>query len=145
MGMTTKISFALSAALFAAGFSTLPARAHGAIALGQPDDIAKGGLAIGTGYNYDTADGAKLRALQECLAFGDAPLETRGLCKIIETFERQCFAISLDPKAGTPGAGWSVAPLKGDAEAAALERCRRTAGEDRASFCVVSLSKCDAP
>jgi hypothetical protein len=145
MRKRAKILFSLSATLIAAALSTMPAHAHGAIALGMPDDIAKGGLAMGTGYNYDTADGAKLRALQECLSFKDAPLATRGLCKIVESFDAQCYAISLDPKEGTPGVGWSVAPKKENAEAVALERCRQTAGEERASYCVVSLSDCDAP
>jgi len=138
------VCIALPMAIHAAG-ALSPARAHGAIAIGMPDDIAEGGLAMGTGYNYDTADGAKLRALQECLKFTDAPLETRGLCKIVESFDRKCFAISLDPKDGTPGAGWSVADKKEDAERKALEQCRQTAGADRATFCVVSLSNCDAP
>jgi hypothetical protein len=135
----------LPAALVAAGLSGLPALAHGAIALGKPDDISTGGLAMGTGYNYPTAEAAKLRALEECLAFPDAPLATRGLCKIVESFEHQCYAISLDPKEGTPGMGWAVAPKKGEAEAAALGHCRDTAGADRAGFCEVSLSDCDAP
>ncbi|MEQ1865954.1 MAG: DUF4189 domain-containing protein [Micropepsaceae bacterium] len=141
----TIILFGLAAMLLSAGLSTLPAWAHGAIALGKPDDISTGGLAMGTGYNYPTAEGAKLRALEECLAFPEAPLETRGLCKIVESFERQCYAISLDPKEGTPGMGWSVAPKKADAEAEALARCRETAGGEREGFCVVSLSDCDAP
>ena len=141
----TIILFGLATMPLSAGLSTLPALAHGAIALGKPADISTGGLAMGTGYNYPTAEGAKLRALEECLAFPDAPVSTRGLCKIVESFEHQCYAISLDPKEGTPGMGWSVAPKKADAEATALARCRETAGADRAAFCVVSLSDCDAP
>jgi hypothetical protein len=113
--------------------------------MGMPADVSKEGLAMGTGYNYSTKEGAKLRALEECLSFQDAPLATRGLCKIVEVFDRKCFAISLDPKAGTPGVGWSVAAAKADAERTALERCRQTAGADREAFCVVSLSQCDKP
>lgn len=145
MRTRTRILLGFSATLLAAGFSTTLALAHGAIALGKPDDIEKGGLAMGTGYNYGTAEGAKLRALQECLAFSDAPLETRGLCKVIESFDRQCYAISLDPKEGTPGVGWAVAALKDGAEKIAVERCRETAGADRSAYCVVSLSGCDTP
>ena len=145
--MRTAIVFfaAAMAMVVSGGFLTVPAGAHAAIAIGKPDDVATGGLAMGVGYNYQTPEGAKLRALQECLAFKDAPLETRGLCTIIESFDRQCYAISLDPMAGTPGAGWAIADKKDDAEQSALERCRRTAGSDRATFCVVTLSNCDAP
>lgn len=145
MRFRTTLLLAIALALPAAGLSATQAGAHGAIALGKTDDIQTGGLAMGTSHNYDTAEGAKLRALEECLSFADAPLATRGLCKVAATFDRQCFAISLDPKAGTPGMGWSVAPKKEDAETVAVERCRETAGADRAAYCVVSLSNCDAP
>jgi hypothetical protein len=136
----------VTALILAAGMlSSMPAQAHGAIAMGKPANVSKDGLAMGTGYNYSTTEGAKLRALEECLSFAEAPLATRGLCKVVEVFNRQCYAISLDPKEGTPGVGWAIAARKADAEDTAVERCRQTAGADRAAFCVVSLSECDRP
>lgn len=121
-----------------------PAAAFGAVAIGEPANIAKRGVAIGTGYNYPTKEGAEARALKECLAFKDAPPDTRALCKVVKTFERQCYAIALDPKNGTPGFGWSVMTEKTQAESAAMARCRDTAGKSRVQFCKMTASNCDA-
>ena len=49
----------------------------------------------------------------------------------------------MDPKAGTPGVGWSIAVEKADAESRAVANCKSTAGSDRRDFCVVQESKCD--
>src|SRR5437762_3041154 len=92
------------------------AAAEGALAVGLPDDVARDGVAIGMSYNYRDRAGAEERALKECRSFVDAPESTRTLCKIIETFSSQCLAVSLDPKAGTPGVGWAIAPSKEEAE-----------------------------
>lgn len=124
---------------------TLPgaADAEGALAVGLPEKVEKDGVALGTSWNYDTRDGAEARALKECLNFMDAPANTRALCKVIRTFKKECAAIALDPKAGTPGVGWAIRPETKDAEAAALEECKKTAGKNRVKFCVVTTSKCD--
>jgi hypothetical protein len=119
------------------------AAADGAIAVGLPRDVAKQGVAIGTSWNYDTPEGARARALQECLSFMDAPPDTRKLCKVIETFKRQCAAVAIDPDAGTPGVGWAVAPAKEGAESTAMQRCKDTAGVRRQQYCKVTVSRCD--
>jgi hypothetical protein len=116
------------------------AAAYGALAIGLPDDIAEGGVAMGTAYNYPTKAGAEARALQECRSFQDAPESTRNLCRVYETFQDQCVAISMDPKAGTPGLGWDISPEKSTAKKNAIVRCEQTAG-DRREYCIMSLEK----
>ena len=65
------------------------------------------------------------------------------LCRVIATFHNECYAVSLDPKAGTPGAGWAIAADKETAEERALAHCKLTAGPDRAQYCEMSESNCD--
>jgi hypothetical protein len=62
---------------------------------------------------------------------------------VIATFHNECYAVSLDPKPGTPGAGWAIAADKETAEQRALAHCRLTAGSNREKFCEVSESNCD--
>jgi hypothetical protein len=120
-----------------------PANAMSAFAAGVPDDVAKQGLAVGAGYNYSTREGAETRALQECLKQGDAPAETRALCKIVDHFDNRCLSVSMDPQAGTPGYGYAIGDTAEAANNQALSNCRSTAGADRASYCTVSLTDCD--
>jgi hypothetical protein len=173
-----------------------PSLADGAVALGRPADVAKGGVATGVSYNYDDTDAARKRAIDECKGSKDAPQSTRDLCKLIRscgafwsgegrsvivrsavarpvagrasrrilqaalhraheadlddpaldpgaTFKDHCVAVSLDPKAGTPGFGWSLGIDKGVAEQEAKASCIATAGKSREKFCVISLSRCD--
>ena len=118
-------------------------QAKSAFAAGIPDDVAVQGVALGTGYNYSTREGAEARALQECHAQTDAPDATRALCKIVDHFDNRCLSVSLDPKAGTPGFGWAIADTEDGANDQALAICRQSAGSDRAPYCVVSSSQCD--
>jgi hypothetical protein len=118
-------------------------QAKSAFAAGIPDDVASQGVALGTGYNYSSRDGAEARALQECQTQQDAPQSTRDLCKIVDHFDGRCLSVSLDPKAGTPGFGWAVADTEDAANDQALTLCRQSAGSDRAPYCVVSLNECD--
>ncbi|MEO8319538.1 MAG: DUF4189 domain-containing protein, partial [Bradyrhizobium sp.] len=71
--------------------------------------------------------------------------DTRALCKVAKTFENQCLSTALDPKAGTPGFGWAIETKRAEAEAEALENCRRTAGKGRVNFCKTMTSECDEP
>jgi hypothetical protein len=119
------------------------ALAHGSIAIGEPDDVAKGGLAVGYTWNHSSAGEAEAAALKQCLSYMDAPDSTRALCKIVDTFSNQCFAISLDPNAGTEGFGWAVAATQQEAADSAMQKCRDTDGADHADACVVSTQKCD--
>lgn len=117
--------------------------AFGALAFGEPSNVSKEGIAIGDGVNYATKEGAEARAMKECLSFKGAPVATRSLCKVVITFEKQCFAIALDPKNGTPGWGWAMKKETAEAETFAIDQCRKTAGPSRVNFCKVTLSHCD--
>jgi len=119
------------------------AMADGAIAIGLPANVAKDGVAIGTSWNYANPEGAQARALEECRSFGDAPPDTRKLCKVVRTFKGACVAVAIDPEAGTPGVGWAVAPSKSGAEANAMQKCKNTAGRTRQGFCKVTVTNCD--
>jgi hypothetical protein len=117
--------------------------AEGALAIGLPKDVAKEGIAIGWVVNSDSADTAYERALRGCLDFHDAPATTRVLCKVIKTFRSECVAIALDPEAGTPGVGWSVAVSEHAARTDALAACASTAGAERQQHCRVTVLRCD--
>jgi hypothetical protein len=120
-----------------------PAISAGALAIGEPKHIEKGGVAVGFAYNYASKDAAEAGALKMCLAFQGAPVATRALCKVVKSYENQCHSIALDPKDGTPGFGWAVMTEQGKADEAALDNCRRTAGKSRVEFCKVTKSACD--
>jgi Domain of unknown function (DUF4189) len=113
-----------------------PGLAEGAIALAQPPNIVKQGFAFGTSWNYTTVEEARSEALARCRRTDDAT--RRALCKVIRTFHNECVAVAMDPKNGTPGAGWAVEAAADKAEAAALAECRATAGERRKQFCQIS-------
>ncbi|MFZ5731272.1 MAG: DUF4189 domain-containing protein [Pseudomonadota bacterium] len=118
------------------------ALAAGAVAVGQTGNVTKDGLAIGWATGSANKERAESVAKQKCLDFKDAPKATRKRCRIVNTFENQCLAIALDPKAGTPGYGYAVRPTLGDAKTEAMSRCRETAG-NRAQHCVDTDSSCD--
>jgi hypothetical protein len=119
------------------------AAAEGALAIGLPKDVAKEGIAIGWVINSDSPDTARERALRGCLDFRDAPATTRALCRVIKIFRGECVAIALDPEAGTPGVGWSVAMSMQAAETDALAACASTAGAERRQHCKVTVLRCD--
>ncbi len=120
------------------------AHAFGALAVGETASVAKDGIAMGTSWNWGTAEEANDKALANCHAWKNkgAP-KAAEQCRVIATFHNECYAVSLDPKPGTPGAGWSIAPDKETAEERALAHCKLTAGNERAEFCQVSESNCD--
>lgn len=120
-----------------------PVRAAGAVAIAEPADVAADGYAAGISYGIKSPSDADERAVRECLAVEDAPPATRKLCKVVRSFENQCGAVALDPKAGTPGAGWAVADSLADARQEALRRCEDTAGKDRQGECRVTAEGCD--
>ncbi len=136
-------SAALVASLLAIGpFGPEPAAAEGALAIGLPSDVARQGFASGYSYNAENSDSARKTALEYC---HKAPTNegARALCSIVETFRKKCVAVAMDPKAGTPGVGWSVAENKITAESEAMAKCAATAGDGRREACKVSNSNCD--
>jgi len=116
--------------------------AEGALAIGLPSDIAKQGYASGSSWNEKTKEAAQATAMDQC---HKAPTgqKARSLCKVVETFTDRCYAVSFDPKAGTPGAGWAIGDDLRAAERQAISRCEATAGPARRSACIVNHSHCD--
>lgn len=133
-----------AAAVLVAGYAfSLPAFAAGAIAVGEPADVAKEGYSSGIAYGFKSATEAEDRALQECRTSEDATPQTRALCKLVNSFSNQCVVVALDPEAGTPGAGWAVAETLASARQNALQRCQETAGVARRGECRVTAEGCD--
>jgi hypothetical protein len=132
--------FALLAAVALSASS--PAGAAGALAVGSTSDVSKDGIAVGTSINYDTPEEARAAALKRCREYKPAP-KAAAMCQSVGTFRGECYAVSFDPKAGTPGAGWAIASTKDLAEERALENCKATAGANRREFCRIEESKCD--
>lgn len=124
--------------------SILPgqALAHATIAIGEPADVSKAGLAVGASHDWPTRAGADAEALKLCRAYQDAPQPTRDLCKVVGRFDNRCLSVALDPRPSTYGYGWAVLDTKVEADHVAMTNCRATAREE-AGACVTSLSKCD--
>jgi hypothetical protein len=120
------------------------AAAEGAIAVGQPKDVAKDGYA----YAYSTGKAdmqtARTEALETCRKPGSGKSDQgRKLCKVVGTFTSECIAVAMDPKAGTPGVGWAIGGTLQLAEAQAITRCKATAGARRGEYCKIDNSRCD--
>jgi len=128
-------------ALAAAAFRPVAGSAAGALAIALPPDVVKQGFAYGYVTDYPDADRADARALKKCRDTTIAGV--RPLCTVIQDFKDQCVAVAMDPQAGTPGVGWSVAPDLHAAEAQALSKCEDTAGPGRRAACAVDHSSCD--
>jgi hypothetical protein len=120
------------------------ATADGALAVGEPADVAQEGYAYGFALDERDADTASAGALRDCRTptQGIDP-RAQALCKVVQTFKNKCFAVAMDPKDATPGAGWAVADDKDAASRAALARCVATAGDDRRDACEVTHTGCD--
>jgi hypothetical protein len=120
-------------------------RAAGALAVALPSDVAKEGFSYGYSNDKGDADTASARAVELCRTTKDASNDPklRNLCKVIQNYSNQCVAVAMDPAAGTPGVGWSIADDKRSAEGQALKRCEDTAGAGRQAACEISHSDCD--
>ena len=126
-----------------AALSPDKSNADAALAVAQPPDVAKQGLAMGYAVNYSSKEAAQAEALKRCREFRDAPQSTRDLCKIVESFRDRCLAIALDPDAGTKGIGWAVAKKQDLAEERAMEACIEAAERKRREFCRITYTRCD--
>ncbi len=128
----------LAALLLASGRS---ARADGALAVGSTGDVVKYGVAFGMVVDLPK-EKAAAKALQHCRTF--KAREAAERCSVVATFSRgECFAVALDPKSGTPGAGWAVGPDQATASSKAIAMCEAAAGSDRKGSCRVSSAGCD--
>jgi len=135
----------IAAAFFGAILWSNPGVAAGALAVGLPPDVVKGGFTYGYSTSYADVNQAEAHALDSCRTTKDASTNAtlRSFCKVIQDFTNQCVAVAMDPQAGTPGVGWSIAGDLHTAEAQALSKCEATAGPGRRAACVVDHSKCD--
>jgi hypothetical protein len=140
--MMVRLGCVASGLALAAVLAGSPAHADGALAVGSTSNVVRDGLALGSSVNYKTAEEAVTAALERCRNFKSAP-RAAALCQSVGSFRGECYAVSFDPKAGTPGAGWAIAPTKELAEQRAIQNCRLTAGGNRSEFCRIEESKCD--
>ena len=139
--MSTQLRGLLAgAAMVAALHGT--ALAEGAIAIGATGNFAKDGFAFGGSIDKASVDAAREQALTTCRKYEGAPKMAK-ICRVVSTFSRECYALSYDPKPGTPGVGWAIASDKPTAEERAQKNCEATAGADRRSACKVNQSYCD--
>lgn len=116
--------------------------AVGALAVGQTNSVARDGIAFGYSDNKPTAGEAVSRALALCRTAPSTPA-AQARCVLVRTYSNECVAVAMDPEAGTPGAGWAIEPTLAEAEQAALDNCKATAGPDRQAYCAPSASYCD--
>jgi uncharacterized protein DUF4189 len=117
------------------------ARADGALAVGSTGDVVKYGVAFGMVVNLPKEQAAA-KALEHCRTF--KAREAAERCRLVATFSKgECFAVALDPKSGTPGAGWAVGPDQATANAKATAMCEASAGSDRKGSCRVASAGCD--
>jgi hypothetical protein len=119
------------------------ANAVGALAVGVAPGGVEHGFASGVSWGYPTEADAQREALQRCRTDKASPPSAHSRCILIGTFKNQCASTAMDPKNGTPGAGWFIAADVATASRLALASCEATAGADRAGNCTVSLAKCD--
>lgn len=121
------------------------ALAYGALAIGEPADVAKDGLAMGWSADIETQEKASSEALGWCQHVTDPPVkaETRALCTVVLEFTHQCIGVAFDNAPHTPGRGWALGATKEEAAAAAIANCKATAGADRAPFCEIAVNDCD--
>ena len=136
----TGTSWRLLIVLFAAGFLYPDSgSAEGALAIGQPPNIVKDGYAFGIAWNYSTKEEAASNALEKCR--NTKSEGSRVLCKVVRSFTHECAVVAMDPKDGTPGAGWAIEATQEKAEENALAECRATAGPSRRQFCAIVSKK----
>jgi hypothetical protein len=122
-----------------------PSVADGAIAIGIPPGGVVKGYAGGHSLNAADTKSARDGAVDGCHKSTGASDAAKKACAVVATFKDKCYAIALDPKDGTPGAGWGVAETQALADQQALQKCRDTAGADRQQFCEVPTTNhgCD--
>jgi hypothetical protein len=117
--------------------------AAGALAIGEPADVAKEGLALSIARDYATEAEASAAALEACRKYDGVPATTTALCKVVRTFKYECVVTAYDPEPSTTGWGFGVGITRFTAEDQAMQECRTRAGVDRAKFCKPNTPICD--
>ena len=105
-----------------------PSVAAGAVALGLPSDVAQLGVSVGDWVGAPTMDEAKSNAMAKCKTAPNVSLQAASLCKVVATFQNQCVALAIDPRAGTPGFGWAIADTSQAASQQAMANCQDSDG-----------------
>jgi hypothetical protein len=119
------------------------AHAEAALAVGQPADVARQGVAMGWAVDYPNKAAAEAEALARCRGFKDATQGIRDLCRIVESIRDTCLAVALDPDRGTTGIGWGVHKNREWAEDEAMDKCAEASRPKRRASCQVALVRCD--
>ena len=112
-------------------------QAHGALAIGIPENVALHGFSIGFAWDKPNVDIARVDALRTCLDLPTALPHARGLCRVVTTFSRQCLSIANDP--GGSGWGWGVDTSSARAQSKALASCVSTVRKS----CSIAATQCD--
>ncbi len=113
-----------------------PGHAGGFLALGQPGNIPRDGLAFGTHYNDADPNRAQRMSLVQCQV-SEASERARSACKIIGPLIDQCYALALDSRAAPRGVGLAMAEERQRAALLAMEQCRNTAGPAHRDSCAI--------
>jgi hypothetical protein len=87
---------------------------------------------FGTATNYSILREAKAAAMQGCVRMHNSPY-----CQIIGVFRNDCAALAIGPG----GAGYTDYPNPQQAEAKALEECRKNGG----GACRIGATVCNNP
>jgi Domain of unknown function (DUF4189) len=114
-----------------------PSIAAGAIAIGIPPGGVVKGFAGGHSLNAPDMASARVGAVNGCNKSTGASDAAKKACAVVASFKDECYAIALDPKDGTPGAGWAIAETQALADDEAVAQCRNTSSPDRQKFCEV--------
>lgn len=116
--------------------------AHGALAIGLPENVAREGVAFGWAVNYPNEDEAKEKAMELCRRSTKAEPAAR-VCRVVKAFSDECLAIAWDLVSGTRGFGWAVRSTLEAAKKDAMAECVRTATRTREKHCEIVGSDCD--
>ncbi len=137
----------LIAALAVAGLSGAAAApaaaAYGAVFKTDDTDVARTGVWLGYSTNEPDERGARNVAENECRRLLKANPKTVGPCRLVAVFRDLCLAAAFEDGEAADGWGLGFGPSRESASAAALARCRETAGEG-ATACRVTGTDCDA-
>lgn len=120
--MLNKIVGAVFAAALVLAIAAWPARAAGALAIGECG-------AYGDAYDYPNLAEARAAALQHCA----------GQCRVVASIRKSCVAFAIDGRNACGPHGFAVAARLGEAQNTALRYCYRYGGRD----CVIRAWACD--
>ncbi|MCB1522457.1 MAG: DUF4189 domain-containing protein [Hyphomicrobiaceae bacterium] len=120
-----------------------PVSAEVALAVGTTArGVARDGIAIGYAALRGEEELSRKQALGYCQSLRTAPVAARS-CRIVKTLPQGCAAMALDPKPGSPGAGWSLAEDIDEAVDEAVGRCRDSSPRSRRGACKLMSLACE--